>query len=148
MRRGSQSGRSLWIGARPPECCADGCRNGRGEEQAIYMRSANCEVRSNPAAQAKRTKRPPVVWKAKTPTGFHISAQRLRRSAVLRRYPGSMCRKVKATLKAVASCYNEPQTPVIGRAIKDRVKQSVSFTTAAPSRTRRRAPYGLTRQRL
>ena len=42
-----------------------------------------------------------------------------------------MCRKVKATLKAVASCYNEPPTPVIVRVIKDRVKQSVGLATAA-----------------
>ncbi len=38
-----------------------------------------------------------------TPQGFHISAQWLRRSAVLRRYPGSTVQQNSATLKAVAS---------------------------------------------
>src|SRR5437667_12456332 len=37
-----------------------------------------------------------------TPKGFYISAQRLRRSAVLRRYPGSTVQQNSATLKAVA----------------------------------------------
>src|SRR2546422_353241 len=39
-----------------------------------------------------------------TPTGFHISAQWLRRSAVLRRYPGSTVQQNSPTLKAVVSC--------------------------------------------
>ena len=38
-----------------------------------------------------------------TPKGFHIPAQWLRRSAVLRRYPGLAVQQNSPTLKAVAS---------------------------------------------
>ena len=43
------------------------------------------------------TLRPP------TPTGFHKSAQWLRRSALLRRYPGTIAQQDSPTLKVVAS---------------------------------------------
>src|SRR6266704_2065546 len=38
---------------------------------------------------------------ATTPTGFHISAQWLRRSALLRRYPGTIAQQDSATWKRV-----------------------------------------------
>jgi hypothetical protein len=45
----------------------------------------------------------PIRQRITTPKGFYIPAQRLRRSAVFRRYPGSAIGKNSSTLKAVAS---------------------------------------------